>query len=163
MMATPGDSESAPKVGFIGFGTMIYPMCNVDKEVRLGRGVLLNNTVTVSHTHNCTIGDGCYLSPGVTVSGNIDIGSECFVGAGAALANDIRIADRTTIGIGTTVTRDIESPGRSVISNPMRVLDHPLSMEPAALFSAFGRRSGTWLYQLDKRPVNAAITCSCCI
>ncbi len=111
----------------IGSGTMIYPLCNVDKEVYLGRGVLLNNTVTISH--NCTIGDGCYLSPGVTVSGHVDIGPECFVGTSAALANDIRIAARTTIGIATAVTRDIESPGRSVIGNPMRVLDHPLSIQ----------------------------------
>ena len=109
----------------VGVGSILYPRALLDKEVRIGRGVLLNNAVTVSH--NSEIGDASYLSPGVTMCGNVRVGERTFIGAGSVISDGVSIGHSVTVGIGTVVTRDIPS-GVSVIGNPMRVLDGTLSI-----------------------------------
>ena len=109
----------------VGPGVFIYPMCVVDKGVVLDAGVVLNNAVTVSH--DSIIGSAGYLSPGVTVSGEVRIGECVFVGSGATIANLITIGQNVTVGVGTVVTRDVGSD-LSVIGNPMKILDRPLSI-----------------------------------
>jgi len=108
-----------------GIGNFIYPMCNIDKEVVLGNGILLNNSVTISH--NNTIGSGCYLSPGVVTSGNVEIGENTFIGSGAVISNSIKIGKNVKIGIGSVINRDIPD-NCSVIGNPFRILQNPLNI-----------------------------------
>ena len=60
-------------------GVIIYPMCNIDKEVNIRAGVLLNNSVIISH--NTVIENCCYLSPGVVLSGNVKVGENTFINA----------------------------------------------------------------------------------
>jgi sugar O-acyltransferase (sialic acid O-acetyltransferase NeuD family) len=109
----------------VGKGTVVYPMCNLDKEVTIGRGAVLNNSVVVSH--NATIGDGCYLAPGVIISGFVNIGRNCFLGSGAVVSNDVSIGENVLIGIGTVVTHSVPD-NCSVIGNPMRLLKKPLRL-----------------------------------
>lgn len=103
----------------LGHGSVIYPMSNIDKDVRIGSGVVLHNSVTISHhgiLHDC-----CHLGPGVTVCGYVEIDESTFVGAGSVISNGIRIGRNVIIGVGTVVTQDI-SDNASVIGNPMRIL-----------------------------------------
>ena len=109
----------------VGSGSVAYPMCNLDKEVDVGIGVLLNNSVVISH--NSTIGDGSYLSPGVVVSGFVSVGKNVFIGSGAVISNGVTIGDDAVIGLGTVVSRDVPA-GASVIGNPMKILDRPLRL-----------------------------------
>ena len=109
----------------IGPGTVIYPLCNVDKQVRLASGVLLNNSVIVSH--NSIVGEGSYLSPGVVLSGFVSVGAGSFLGSGAVVSDGVTIGDEVIVGVGTVVTGDVPS-GASVIGNPMRILDRPLRL-----------------------------------
>ena len=95
----------------------LYPMCNIDKDVRLRPGVLLNNSVTISH--NTTIGSGSYLAPGVTVSGNVVIGDRVFVGSGSVVSNDVSIGNDVQIGLGSAVSKNIPADS-VVIGNPMQ-------------------------------------------
>lgn len=110
----------------IGKASFIYPMCNIDKETKIGNGVLLNNSVCISH--NNIIGDCCYISPGVTTSGSVEIGEKTFIGSGAVIANNIKIGKNVTIGVGTVVTQDLPD-NCSVIGNPMRILDRKLVLK----------------------------------
>ena len=103
----------------------IYPMCNVDREVIINRGTLLNNGVIVSH--NTIIGNSCYISPGVIISGNVTIGNCTFIGAGSIISNGLTIGNNVKIGIGTVVTSDI-SDNSNVIGNPMRILKSALNL-----------------------------------
>jgi len=106
-------------------GTIIYPMCNIDKNVTIGKGTLINNSVTLSHDN--VIGDCCYISPGVITSGNVHIGFNTFVGASATFSNGVTIGDRCIIGIGSSVTRDIDSE-KSAIGNPIKILKKQLRL-----------------------------------
>ena len=101
-------------------------MCNLDAEVELASGVLLNNSVVVSH--NSRVGVAAYLSPGVVLSGHVTIGDFTFLGAGTTVANGRRIGTNARIGIGSVITRDVPD-GASAIGNPLRLLEHPLELE----------------------------------
>lgn len=109
----------------IGQGTILYPMCNIDQDVHLGKAVLVNNSVTISH--NSIVGDCSYLSPSVTISGFVTIGSKTFIGAGTVIANNVTIGSNVIIGVGSVITRDIPD-GTSAIGNPMRILKKPLRL-----------------------------------
>jgi len=107
-------------------GVVIYPMSNIDKDVHIGRGSLLNNSVVASH--NCHIGNCCYLSPGVILSGYVSIGDCTFIGAGSIISNNVSIGRNVIIGIGTVVISDIPDHA-SVIGNPMRILERTLRIK----------------------------------
>jgi sugar O-acyltransferase (sialic acid O-acetyltransferase NeuD family) len=105
---------------FVDDGTVCYPMCNIDKDVKIGKSVLINNSVVISH--NSIVGDCCYLSPGIIVSGNVIIGNNTFIGAGSIIANNLSIGNNVTIGLGSVITKDI--PDNSfVIGNPMKLVN----------------------------------------
>jgi sugar O-acyltransferase (sialic acid O-acetyltransferase NeuD family) len=104
-------------------GVIVYPMSNIDKDVQVGCGSLLNNSVILSH--NCRIGSCCYLSPGVTVSGYVSIGDCTFIGAGSIISNNVSIGRNVSVGIGTVVSTDLPDDV-SAIGNPMRILTHKL-------------------------------------
>jgi sugar O-acyltransferase (sialic acid O-acetyltransferase NeuD family) len=110
----------------VGEGSIVYPMCNLDAEVNLASGVLLNNSVVISH--NSSIGTAAYLSPGVVLSGHVTIGDMAFLGASTTVANGRRIGKNARIGIGSVVTRDVPD-GASAIGNPLRLLERPLELE----------------------------------
>ncbi len=105
----------------IGDGTICYPMCNIDKDVKIGKSVIVNNSVTVSH--NSFIGDCCYLSPGVIISGNVVVGNNTFIGTGTVIANNLSIGNNVTIGLGSVITKNI--PDNSfAIGNPMKFVNN---------------------------------------
>lgn len=104
----------------IGAGSVLYPLCNIDKEVKVGSAVLINNSVVISH--NSVIGDSCYLSPGVVLSGNVIIDENSFLGTGVLVANNITIGKNVVIGIGTVVTKNIPD-NAFAIGNPMKFVE----------------------------------------
>jgi sugar O-acyltransferase (sialic acid O-acetyltransferase NeuD family) len=110
----------------VGEGSIVYPMCNLDAEVELASGVLVNNSVVVSHNSN--VGTAAYLSPGVVLSGHVTIGDLAFLGAGTMVANGRRIGTNARIGIGSVITHDVPD-GASAIGNPLRLLQRPLELE----------------------------------
>jgi sugar O-acyltransferase (sialic acid O-acetyltransferase NeuD family) len=104
---------------FVNDGAFLYPLCNIDKNVSIGLGTLINNSVIVSH--DSVIGNCCYLSPGVVLSGNVRIGDQSFIGSGSIVSNNVLIGKNVNIGIGSVITKNI--PDNSfVIGNPMRIL-----------------------------------------
>jgi sugar O-acyltransferase (sialic acid O-acetyltransferase NeuD family) len=56
--------------------------------------------------HDSVIGDHCFVSSHVVVSGHVTVGESCFIGVNATLRDSIRIGERTLIGAGSLVTRD---------------------------------------------------------
>ena len=106
-------------------GSIVFPMCNIDKNVSIGKGVILHNSVTISH--DCVIGDSSYLSPGVILCGNVTIGPYSFIGAGSVISNGIRIGSGVKIGLGSVVTKNVGDE-TSAIGNPLRILKKDLKI-----------------------------------
>jgi len=107
-------------------GSIVYPMCNLDKNIHLSQGTIVNNSVTISH--DSFIGIGTYISPGVIISGNVTIGEGCFIGSGSIISNDIKIGDNVIIGAGTLITKNIPN-NSNVIGNPMKFLSKKLKLK----------------------------------
>ena len=76
----------------------------VQPFVRIGNDVTLWSGNHIGH--DSTIGDHCFISSHVVVSGHVDIGSSCFIGVNATLRNSISIAERTLIGAGAVVMKN---------------------------------------------------------
>jgi sugar O-acyltransferase (sialic acid O-acetyltransferase NeuD family) len=118
-------SSFKSKTSILGQASFIYPMCNIDKKTSIGEGVILNNSVTVSHDN--IIGAGSYLSPGVVTCGYVEIGENCFIGAGSVISSHIKIGKNVTIGIGSVVTTNVPD-NVSAIGNPAVIKDKPLNI-----------------------------------
>lgn len=103
----------------------VYPMCNIDRNVVIGNGTLLNNSVTISH--DTRIGECCYICPGVTTAGFITVDDRSFIGAGTVISNGVTIGHDVVVGIGTSVTNNISNEA-STIGNPMRHLKNRLTL-----------------------------------
>jgi len=113
------------KTSIIGKGVIIYPMCNIDYKVELMDGVILNNSVVVSH--ESVIGSSSFISPGTVIAGKVKIGSSVFIGTGSRVSSLITIGNSVRVGIGSVITKNI-GHNLSVIGNPMRILDHKLEI-----------------------------------
>jgi sugar O-acyltransferase (sialic acid O-acetyltransferase NeuD family) len=82
----------------------------VQPYVRIGNDVTLWSGNHIGH--DSTIGDHCFISSHVVVSGHVEIGESCFIGVNATLRNSIAIGSHTLIGAGAVVMKN--TPPRSV-------------------------------------------------
>lgn len=106
-------------------GCLLFPKCNVDQQVFIGKGNILHNSVTISH--DTKLGECNYLSPIVALCGKVSIGNRIFIGAGSVVSNNVTISDNVKIGVGSCVSRDIET-GTSAIGNPLKILHKELRL-----------------------------------
>jgi sugar O-acyltransferase (sialic acid O-acetyltransferase NeuD family) len=109
----------------LGEGVVVYPMANIDQGVEVASGVLLNNSVVLSH--ETRVGAASYLSPGVVTSGRVEVGAQVFLGSRVTIANDLQVGDGAVVGVGSVVTRDLPA-GAQALGNPARIRDRPLRL-----------------------------------
>ena len=69
------------------------------------RHVVINTGASVDH--DCCIGNGAQLGPGVVLGGRVKIGDLTFIGLGASVINQIEIGRNCVVGAGAVVVRDI--------------------------------------------------------
>jgi sugar O-acyltransferase (sialic acid O-acetyltransferase NeuD family) len=82
--------------------------------VTIGRNVTLWSGNHIGH--DAVIGDHCFISSHVVVSGHVRIGEGCFVGVNATLRDSITVGDYTLIGAGATIMKNTRP--RSVYLGP---------------------------------------------
>ena len=80
----------------------------VQPFVRIGSNVTLWSGNHIGH--DSSIGDHCFISSHVVVSGHVSIGPSCFIGVNATLRNSIAIGERTLIGAGALIMKNT-APG----------------------------------------------------
>jgi sugar O-acyltransferase (sialic acid O-acetyltransferase NeuD family) len=103
----------------VGSGTVIMAGVVINAGTRVGRSVIVNTGSTVDH--DCVLEDGCHLSPGVHLAGNVRVGKGAHVGIGASVIQNVTIGDGSIIGAGAVVIRDI-LPGITAVGVPAREL-----------------------------------------
>lgn len=104
----------------LGDGVIIAPGCVVTRDVRFGRGAIVNYGAKVGH--DSEIGDFAFLGPGAVLTGDVRIGAGTLVGAGAVVLPGRTVGSGAVIGAGAVVTRDV-ADGSTVISNAARAHD----------------------------------------
>ncbi len=91
-----------------GEGTIIFPLNNVDPNVKMGRGNLLWGKGHLGHSS--TIGDFNFISTGAVISGCCKIGNNCFFGVNSSVKDNIEIPDGTVLGQGAILTKSPKEP-----------------------------------------------------
>jgi len=92
-----------------GENCLILEDNTVQPFVRIGRNVTLWSGNHIGH--DSVIGDHCFISSHVVVSGNCNVGDYSFIGVNATLRNSITIAPRSLIGAGAIVMEDTKERG----------------------------------------------------
>jgi len=89
----------------IGANAFILEDNTIQPFVRIGTGVTLWSGNHIGH--HASIGDFCFVSSHVVVSGGVSLGERSFVGVNATLNDHIAIGPRCVIGSGAIVTGDL--------------------------------------------------------
>lgn len=119
-----GKRWELPQVG----GVHIHDGCFIGSNVTVVRGALQDTTiekrVRITHGsrigHNCIIGEGTFVSNGVSIPGSVRIGKDCFLGSSTAYLPGVEIGNNVTVGAGSVVTKNFIEKGMVLAGNPAR-------------------------------------------
>ena len=101
---------------FILEDNTIQPFVSIGNDVTLWSGNHIG--------HDSTIGDHCFVTSHVVVSGNVRVGAHCFIGVNATLRNSITIAPETLIGAGAIIMADTK-PQSAFVAGGTEVFPRP--------------------------------------
>jgi sugar O-acyltransferase (sialic acid O-acetyltransferase NeuD family) len=104
---------------FFGEGAQILPRAIVCVNVIAGKSCIINTGASVDH--ECRLGDGVHLCPGVRLAGCVEIGDFATLYTGAIVIPRIKIGEGAVVGAGAVVIRDVP-PHTVVVGNPAREL-----------------------------------------
>ena len=101
----------------VGDGCIVAPGSVITRDVRLGRGVIVNYGANVGH--DCVIGDFAFIGPGAVLTGDVRVGSGSLVGAGAVILPGRTVGSGAAVAAGAVVTLDV-GDGSTVAGVPAR-------------------------------------------
>lgn len=104
----------------IGRGCYIGALTVATTHVRLGEGVQVN--VSCSLSHDVTIGDFATLSPGVRLAGGVIVEAGSTIYTAATVLPNVRVGRDAVVGAGAVVIKDV-SDGETVVGVPARPLN----------------------------------------
>lgn len=91
----------------VGPGTVVCAGAQISTNVRLGRHVHVNPSVTLGHDSD--IQDFVSLNPGCIISGNVVCGSGVLIGAGAVVLQGLSIGKEGVVGAAACVTKSVRA------------------------------------------------------
>jgi acetyltransferase-like isoleucine patch superfamily enzyme len=86
----------------------------------MGPAAILNTGCSVDH--DCIIGEGAHIGPGVRLCGNVWVGARSLIGVGTSVRPGIRIGSDVIVGAGSSVVADIPD-GSTYAGCPARRLE----------------------------------------
>lgn len=89
----------------IGENCFILEDNTIQPFVKIGHNVTLWSGNHIGH--HSVIGDHCFISSHVVVSGGVTIGPYCFLGVNATLRDHIQIGEGCVIGAGALILSDV--------------------------------------------------------
>ncbi len=103
----------------VGGNTVIAAGAVVGTEAVIGESVIVNTSAVVDH--ECRVGSGVHLCPGVLLAGRVVVEEGAFVGMGAKVLPCLRVGAGSVVGAGAVVLGDVEA-GATVVGVPGRVI-----------------------------------------
>jgi UDP-perosamine 4-acetyltransferase len=85
----------------LGDGVLVCALSFVGVETTVADDAVLNTRCSVDH--DCVIGRGAYLSPGVTSAGRVTVAERAFVGLGAMLGPNVEVGAGAIVAAGAVV------------------------------------------------------------
>ena len=103
----------------LGEGTVITAGAVVGVGTIVGRSAIINTLASVDH--DCTIGAGAHICPGVRLAGNVRVGNAAWIGIGSIVSDGLSLGDECFLGAGSVVVSDIPA-GVLAYGVPARVI-----------------------------------------
>ena len=100
-------------------GTIAIAGTVVNRDAKVGRGVILNTLCSVGH--DCLLKDFVQIAPGVNLGGAAIIGEGVFLGIGTKVVPEAQIGAWSIVGAGSVVLDDLPS-GSYCHGVPARVI-----------------------------------------
>ncbi|MBI9021230.1 MAG: acetyltransferase [Verrucomicrobia bacterium] len=100
---------------FLSEGNVLGP------NVKIGRHLTCRLQSTISH--DVTIGDYVYISPGVTICGSATLKDGCDLGAACTILPGRTIGKNSIVGAGAVVTQDVPD-NVTVVGVPAKIIKH---------------------------------------
>lgn len=100
-------------------GSIVAPGCVITRDVRLGRGSIVNYCAAIGHDSD--IDEFAFIGPGAVLTGDVQVGPQGLIGAGAVVLPGRTIGRGARVGAGAVVTEDV-APGATVVGPPARSL-----------------------------------------
>ncbi len=100
-------------------GTVITAGAIINPGSVIGESVILNTASSVDH--DCVIGDGAHICPGVHLAGNVSVGMGTWIGIGTSIIEKISIGSSSFIGAGSVVVDNVPD-GVLAFGNPAKVI-----------------------------------------
>jgi len=121
------------RLGFI-FPKIVDTSCNIEKNVRIGKGTIIANSSVVLNNvkigkfciigsgvkilHHVKISDNVIIGGGTTVGSNVSLGKNIFVGVGSVFASKkLTVGDSCYVCSGSVILKSIQK-NQKVIGNP---------------------------------------------
>ena len=103
----------------IGEGSQIFAKSAICVESKIGKACIINTAASVDH--ECVLGDGVSIGPGVRLAGLVKVGNFSDINTGAMIFPKLIIGENVTIGAGSVVTKNI--PDNVVVyGNPAKII-----------------------------------------
>ena len=96
----------SPSVRMAG-GNHVKASAVVDTGTLVGKGCIIDNGAIVPH-HNI-IGDGCHISPGVSMGSSIRLEARVLLGIGSSVATGVDIGEDAIVTPGSSITTPVAS------------------------------------------------------
>jgi sugar O-acyltransferase (sialic acid O-acetyltransferase NeuD family) len=91
----------------LGDNVFIFEDNTIQPFVSIGSGTVLWSGNHVGH--HSRIGDYCFITSHVVVSGQVTVGDRCFIGVNATIIDSMTIGADSLIGAGVVIQRDTEA------------------------------------------------------
>lgn len=103
----------------LGEGVIMLRGCIVSSDVTIGNNSVVSYGAILGH--NNTVGEHCYLAPGVKNGGFVTWGNMSFGGLGCTIRQGLEIGEHSVVGQGACVTKSV-APCVTVVGNPAKQL-----------------------------------------
>lgn len=101
----------------LGAGTVVLAGAVLNAGARVGRACIVNTRACIDH--DCVIGDGVHVCPGVALAGNVSVQDLAWLGIGSCVIQGVTIGQGALVAAGAAVVRNVES-GSQVAGCPAK-------------------------------------------
>jgi sugar O-acyltransferase (sialic acid O-acetyltransferase NeuD family) len=101
----------------LGAGTVVLAGAVLNAGTRVGTACIVNTRASIDH--DCTIGDGVHICPGVTLAGHVSVQDLAWMGIGSCAIQGVKVGRAALVAAGATVVDDV-APGARVAGCPAK-------------------------------------------